>query len=106
METVEWHIGKMEAELKQWGARLDKLMAKAQVSGTGAKIDYRKRLDDLREKYEAAEAKAHRAQGRGQQQVGHLQGRRRKRLERAREGVHEAGELSREDHEPDGGVGR
>ena len=45
----------MEAELKQWGARLDKLMAKADASGTEAKIDYRKRLDDLSEKYVAAE---------------------------------------------------
>jgi hypothetical protein len=57
METVEWHIGKMEAELKQWGVRLDKLMAKADASGTGAKIDYRHRLDDLSEKYAAAEAR-------------------------------------------------
>ena len=38
----------MEAELKEWGARLDKLVAKAHASGTGAKIDYRKRLDDLK----------------------------------------------------------
>jgi hypothetical protein len=57
METLEWHIGKMEAELRQWGARLDKLMAKADASGTGAKIDYRNRLDDLSQKYAAAEAR-------------------------------------------------
>jgi len=55
METVEWHIGKMEAELKEWGARLEKLVAKAHASGTGAKIDYRNRLDDLSQKYAAAE---------------------------------------------------
>jgi hypothetical protein len=55
METVEWHIGKMEAELKEWGARLEKLVAKAHAAGTGAKIDYRDRLDDLSEKYTAAE---------------------------------------------------
>ena len=30
-------------------------MAKADASGTGAKIDYRARLDDLSEKYSAAE---------------------------------------------------
>jgi len=57
METVEWHIQQMEAELKQWGARLDKLMEKADASGTGAKIDYRNRLDALSEKYQAAEAR-------------------------------------------------
>jgi len=57
METVEAHVGKMEAELKEWGVRLDKLLTKADVAGVGAKIDYRKRLDDLKEKYVVAEAK-------------------------------------------------
>ena len=55
METVEAHVEKMEAELKQWGARLDKLLTEAQATRADAKIDYRKRLDDLREKYVAAE---------------------------------------------------
>ena len=57
METVEAHVGKMEAELKQWGARLDKLLAKVDAAGTGAKVDYRKRLGDLKEKYIVAEAR-------------------------------------------------
>jgi hypothetical protein len=57
METVEAHVGKMEAELKIWGARLDKLMAKADAAGTEAKIDYRSRLEDLKAKYRAAETK-------------------------------------------------
>ena len=57
METAEARVGKMEAELKQWGARLDELLAKADAAGTELKIDYRKRLDDLREKYTTAERK-------------------------------------------------
>jgi hypothetical protein len=57
METVEAHVGKMETELKQWGERLDNLMTMADVAGTRSKIDHRKRLDDLREKYLIAEAK-------------------------------------------------
>ena len=57
METVESHVGKMEAELRQWGARLDKLVAKADAAGTAAKVDYRERLDDLKNKYHAAEKK-------------------------------------------------
>ena len=56
METVEAHVGKMEAELKQWGARLDKLLAKVDAAGTGAKVDYRKRVDELKEKYNVAQA--------------------------------------------------
>jgi hypothetical protein len=57
METVEAHVGKMEAELERWGAKLDELTAKADAAGTEAKIDYRRRLDDMREKYDAAQAK-------------------------------------------------
>jgi hypothetical protein len=57
METVEAHVGKLAAELKQWGERLDNLLTMAEVTGTRSKIDHRKRLDDLREKYLIAEAK-------------------------------------------------
>jgi hypothetical protein len=57
MPTVEWHVGRMEAELRQWGTRLDNLLAMAEVFGTAARIDYRKRLDDLKAKYNAAEAR-------------------------------------------------
>lgn len=55
METVEAHVQKMEAELKQWGTRLDKLMTESHAARAGVKTDQRKRLDDLREKYVAAE---------------------------------------------------
>jgi hypothetical protein len=57
METETPDVGKMEAELQQWGARLDNLLAMADLVGTAARIDYRQRLDDAREKYDAAEAK-------------------------------------------------
>ena len=57
METVEGRVGKMEAELRQWGARLDNLLAMAEVAGTAAGIDQRQRLDDLKAKYDAAEAR-------------------------------------------------
>jgi hypothetical protein len=57
METVEAHVGKMEAELKQWGERLDNLLTMADVAGTSAKIDYRSRLDDVSEKYLIAETR-------------------------------------------------
>ena len=56
METVDVDVGKMEAELRPWGARLDNLLAMADLLGTAARIDYRQRLDDAKEKYDAAEA--------------------------------------------------
>ena len=57
METVEAHVQKMEAELEQWGARLDKLVTEAHATSADVKTDYRKRLDDLRRKYVTAEKK-------------------------------------------------
>jgi hypothetical protein len=65
METVEAHVGKMEAELKSWGAKLDALVAKADAAGTGAKIDYRRRLDDVTARYEVAQSKLHKLQAAG-----------------------------------------
>jgi hypothetical protein len=58
METVDAkQVGMMEAELRQWGTRLDNLLAMAEVVGTAARLDRRQRLEDLKEKYDAAEAK-------------------------------------------------
>lgn len=34
MENTQGHVGKMETQLKQWGARLDQIVAKAEKAGT------------------------------------------------------------------------
>ena len=57
MEKTEDNVGKLETQLKQWGARLDELVAKADRAGTAARIDNRKRIDDLKAKVHAAQAK-------------------------------------------------
>ena len=57
MEEKEAHVGKMETRLKQWGAKLDAFMAKAEEAGAEMKIDYRKHLDDLKAKHKAAQSK-------------------------------------------------
>ena len=71
METADLDLGKMAAELRQWGARLDNLLAMADVVGTAAGIDRRERLDDLKKKYRAAEAKlaALKAAGNGKREI-------------------------------------
>jgi len=71
METGDADLGKMEAELRQWGTRLDNLLAMADLVGTAATIDRRQRLDELKEKYDAAEAKLAelKAVGRGKWQM-------------------------------------
>jgi hypothetical protein len=70
MEIETPEVGDMEAELRQWGARLDNLLATAYVVGSAARIDYRECLDDAREKYNAAEAKLAelKAAGRGKRE--------------------------------------
>ena len=57
MEKQKAHVGKVEAQLRQWGAKLDELVAKAEKAGTEAKIDYRKHIDDLKAKHQVAQAK-------------------------------------------------
>lgn len=57
MQTGEADVGHMEAELMRWSAKLEELRAKTPAAGNEAKFDYRKRVDDMREKYEAAEQK-------------------------------------------------
>jgi uncharacterized protein YjbJ (UPF0337 family) len=56
-EMVEANVGRMEAQLAQWGSRLDEMVAKAEKMGADVKADYHKRLDDLKEKYRATQTK-------------------------------------------------
>jgi hypothetical protein len=57
MQMVEANAGKMEAQLRNWGVKLDKVRARAEAAGTGVKIEYRKGVDDLKAKYEVAHSK-------------------------------------------------
>jgi hypothetical protein len=57
MEETEARVGKMAAQLEHWGAKLDKLAARADKAGTDAKADYHKRLDDLKAKVQVGQAK-------------------------------------------------
>jgi histidinol dehydrogenase len=47
----------MERRLEQFGARLDRLVAKAKEAGAEARTDYRKRIDDLKAKYRVSQSK-------------------------------------------------
>jgi hypothetical protein len=57
METREAPVGAMEKELKEWGTKLDALVAKADTAATEAGVDHRKRVDDLKAKYRVAQSK-------------------------------------------------
>jgi uncharacterized protein YjbJ (UPF0337 family) len=56
-KEAESNSGKREAQLAQLGARLDEMVAKAEKMGADAKADYHKRIDELKEKYRATQAK-------------------------------------------------
>jgi hypothetical protein len=50
METVGQEVGKIETRLRQLGAKLDRLVAKADEVGPDGEIDYRRRIDHVRDK--------------------------------------------------------
>jgi len=50
METVGQEVGKIETRLRQLGAKLDRLVAKADEVGTDAKTDYRRRIEHVKDK--------------------------------------------------------
>jgi hypothetical protein len=47
----------METQLKQWGAKLDQIVAEAEKAGTKVNVGRRKYVDDLKAKYQAAQSK-------------------------------------------------
>ena len=57
MENTPAHMGKMEEQLKHWGTQLDHLVAKVEKAGADVNSERRKRVDALKAKYQAAQAK-------------------------------------------------
>jgi len=57
MKKTNEHVGKMETELKEWGAKLDELVAKAEGVGAEAKSDYYKGIEEMKTKYRVAQSK-------------------------------------------------
>lgn len=57
MKIFEASVEKMETELKHWGTKLDKLVAKVEVAGTEVKSDYRKGVEDLKSKYRLTQSR-------------------------------------------------
>jgi len=57
MKDMEAYVGKMQMQLKQFGAKLDELVANADEAGTEENIDYQTHIDDLKAKYQEAQSK-------------------------------------------------
>jgi hypothetical protein len=69
MSKIESHVdesvSKLEARLKLWSAKLEEVLAKANVAGQQAKIDSRKQLDELKSKLAVAQSKLDEAKAAG-----------------------------------------
>jgi nucleotide-binding universal stress UspA family protein len=63
METVtkkkKAYVEKVEGQLKEWGAEIDILKAKAEKAKAEAKITYLKQIEELRSKQESVKQKVH-----------------------------------------------
>jgi hypothetical protein len=57
MENTQAQVGKMETRLKQWGARLDQIVAKTEKAGAQVSVERRKCVDELKAKYQAAQSR-------------------------------------------------
>jgi hypothetical protein len=57
MKTMTEYAEKMEAKLTLWKAQLDAMALKAVTVGADAKVDYHKRIADLKTRQEAARDK-------------------------------------------------
>lgn len=57
MENTQENIGKREAQLRRWGARLDQIVAKAEKVGVEVNEAKRQSVDEARTKYQAAQSK-------------------------------------------------
>jgi uncharacterized coiled-coil DUF342 family protein len=57
MSKKEAYIQKLQAQLDEWGAEIQKLKAKAGKANADAKIEYHNTIDGLKEKQDKAENK-------------------------------------------------
>ena len=72
MITAEANVGKLEAQLSHWGAKLDELVAKVEEGGAEVKTDYRNSIDDLKAKHRAAHAKLEEVKAAGSDKWDHF----------------------------------
>ncbi len=57
MESVGQEVGRIETRLRQLGAKLDRLVTKADEAGAEVKVDYRKQIDHIKDKHAVVQSK-------------------------------------------------
>jgi len=72
MGLKDAYLEKMEAQFREWGAKIDELKAKADKAEAGAKIEYMKQLDVLKAKRDAAQTQLGEIRAAGEEAWEHL----------------------------------
>ena len=57
MDSAGQEVGKIETRLRQLGAKLDKLVVKADEAGSEVKVEYRKQIDCIKDKHAVVQGK-------------------------------------------------
>lgn len=57
MGTKGPNIEKMDAQIKEWGAKIESLLARAEMAGEHVKADYRRQVEELKAKRLDAQAR-------------------------------------------------
>jgi hypothetical protein len=63
--SVDKTVSKVEGQIASWGAKLDELVAKADVAGRGARADARSHLDEMKTRLKIAQLKLAEAKAAG-----------------------------------------
>lgn len=67
MKKLEANVGKWEAQLMQWGKKLDELVAKSDKAGDKEEAGLRGNIEELKVKYRAAQGKLEELKSAGQE---------------------------------------
>jgi hypothetical protein len=57
VEIAKANLGRMETQLKHWGAKLDELAARAEEASAEVRNDYHKHIYELRKKHQTMQSK-------------------------------------------------
>jgi hypothetical protein len=57
MEAPDGTIEKMEAQIIEWGTRIERLIARVETAGEHVRDDFRKRVEDLKSQRAAAQSR-------------------------------------------------
>jgi multidrug resistance efflux pump len=74
MESKKAYQEKMEAQLREWSAKIDLLKAKADKAKAEVKIKYYEKIEELRADQETARQKLQELKGSGEEAWGELKG--------------------------------